>query len=314
MPPSIIAAVIVTYQRNLELGRLLTSLEASSVQPRLIIVVDHGACSSTRVLLARFDVDTHYVAAPENPGPGGGWKTGMESALRRLPEITHFLILDDDVVVPPDAVERLLSASANAAIICPMLLDSDEKVWAFPEPTEPALRAIIRKVKTPEECMQALGISPLPFLWCTGACVLVRRDAVDAVGYHRTDFWMLGEDLEYSMRLVGFGGGLYLPNLFVSHLPPVAEDSAQAEIDHRRKFNSLLQNLAYLSFHHPNSAHLKWYLAGNARRYFRTFGWNSTSFFNIAKAYGRGALFGQPSGSKRNLFLKCHPPKTKQFL
>ena len=299
MHPPTIAAIIVTYQREPELARLLRSLEASSVQPHLIVVVDHGARVSTQALLAKFHLETHYVAVPENPGPGAGWKNGMEMALKRLPELTHFLILDDDVVLPVEAAERLLSASAHAAITCPMLLNSDENVWAFPEPAEPSLRVTIRKVQTPEQSVQVLGTEPRPFLWCTGACVLVRRDAVDAVGFHRTDFWMLGEDLEYSMRIVGFGGGLFLPDVFVHHLPPQATDSARANAANRRKFDSLLQNLAYLSFHHPYSAHLRSYLAGNAHRYFRTYGWNSTAFFNVIKALWRGALLAQPAGTGR---------------
>lgn len=300
MRPPLIAAIIVTFQREPELTRLLRSLEGSSLRPNLVVVVDHAARASTQDLLAKFHLETHYIAAPENPGPGAGWKNGMETALKRLPELTHFLILDDDVVLPVEAVQHLHSASASAAITCPMLLDSDEKIWAFPEPVDPPRRASIRKVHTPEDCIQLLGTEPLPFIWCTGACVMVRRDAVDAVGFHRTDFWILGEDLEYSMRLVGFGGGLFLPDLFVHHLPPPPKDARQAEAANRRKFDSLLQNLAYLSFHHPHSAHLKSYLPGNARRYFRTFGWNSDAFFTVSKAFWRGAILGRPSGTGRN--------------
>lgn len=292
-----IAAVVVTYQREPELTRLLQSLEVSTLRPSQIIIVDHAAQTSTQRLIAKFDLNTHYIASPENPGPGAGWKRGMEMALVQQLATTHFLVLDDDVVLPPDALEKLEKATEQAAITCPMLLNSNENIWAFPEPKEPLLRKKIRQIHTADKSIATLGTSPIPFVWCTGACVLIRRDAVDAVGFHRTDFWMLGEDLEYSMRLAAFGGGLFLPDVFVPHLPPITTNSGQTEEANRRKFNALLQNLAYLSFHHPSSGHLRYYLAGNTRRYFRTFGWNFSSLQQTTACLWKGGILAKPAGA-----------------
>ena len=294
-----IAAVVVTYRRELELVRLLQSIEASTVVPDLVLIIDHAAQTTTQAAVARIHLNTIYVASPENLGPGAGWKRGMETALEQQPETTHFLILDDDVVLPENAIAKLIAASVNAAITCPILLDSNEQIWGFPEPVDSVARRTIREVQTSAECMQRLGHLPLPFCWCTGACVLVRRDAVDAVGFYRTDFWMLGEDLEYSMRVAAYGGGLFLPDVFVPHLPPAASDEKAASAAHRRKFESLLQNLAYLAFHHPNSRHLKFYLPGNARRYFGTFGWNLVRAGRLAQCLWKGAIRARPAGVGR---------------
>ncbi|MEO7933614.1 MAG: glycosyltransferase family 2 protein [Chthoniobacterales bacterium] len=291
-----IAAVVVTFRRDPELVRLLQSLEASTRQPTLIVIVDNAASAATETVVAESSLNTFYMASPDNPGPGTGWKRGMQAALVRLPGTTHFLVLDDDVVLPVEAIEKLVQASAKAVITCPMLLDSNAKIWAFPEPKKVQLRKKIRQVQSASDSTQLLGKEPLPFVWCTGACLLVRRDAVDAAGFYRTDFWMLGEDLEYSMRLAAFGGGLFLPDVFVIHLPPIATEPAAAS--HRKKFDSLLQNLAYLSFHHPSSDHLMSYLPGNARRYFRTFGWNLASLTRIVVCLWKGAISGKPAGVK----------------
>ena len=295
--PIYLAAVVVTYRREAELGRLLASLAASTHRPDLTVVVDNAASDSTREVVENVGIATVYVPLPENPGPGAGWKRGMETALERQPEVTHFLVLDDDVVLPEDAVERLLAASEAAAMVCPLLLNENREIWAFPEPKEKELRRKIREVKTPREAVASLGCEPLAFAWCTGACVLVRRDAVDAVGFHRTDFWMLGEDLEYSMRVAAYGGGLFLPDVGVPHLPPAASSVGQAEAANRRKFRSLLQNLAYLALHHPASGHLKSYLPGNVRRYFRTFGWNLRSLREVTVCLAKGIVLGKPAGA-----------------
>ncbi len=297
-PEPQIAAVVVTYRRDRELGRLLQSIEASTVPLSLVVVVDHAAVPATRQLLGRFHLPVLYIANANNPGPGAGWKNGMETALRELPATTHFLILDDDVVLPPQAVARLVGATESVAVACPMLLDASEKIWAFPEPRESALRRKIREIHTAEESVAAFGHAPLAFVWATGACLLVRREAVDAMGFYRTDFWMLGEDLEYTMRLAAGGGGVFLPDLFVPHLPPPAVHPESAAAAERVKFRSLLQNLAYLSFHHPASGHLRWYLAGNVRRYFRTFGWNPIALGQSFSCLWKGAILRKPAGRK----------------
>lgn len=296
-----VAAVVVTYRREAELARLLVSLKQSSRVPDFTVVVDNAALVSTRAAVESAEIATYYVACPENAGPGAGWKRGMETALECHPQVSHFLVLDDDVVLPPNAIERLLEASEKAAIICPLLLDDQDAVWAFPEPKEEALRQTIRRVKTLADATLELGRAPLPFLWCTGACILVRRAAVDAVGFHRTDFWMLGEDLEFSMRIAAQGGGVFLPDLGVPHLPPPPASDEQGEAANRRKFRSLLQNLAYLALHHPHSAHLKNYLPGNVRRYFRTFGWNWQALREVSACLTQGILLCRPAGFKKNV-------------
>ena len=43
---------------------------------------------------------------------------------------------------------------------------------------------------------------------------LVRRAAVDAAGFHRADFWVRGEDLDFSLRLNMKGPGVLLTPMY----------------------------------------------------------------------------------------------------
>lgn len=298
--PETVAAVIVTYRRPDPLARLLESLSGSTHRPSLTVVVDnHGDDPATRAVLDRVPFDLRYVPNPGNPGPGAGWKTGMQAALELVPPPGHLLLLDDDVVLPPDAIAALLAAARipdPAGAVAPLLCDAEGRLWGFPEPTDPALQKAIRAARTPLDCLDRIGPGPHPFAWCTGACVLVAREAVEACGFPRTDFRMLGEDLEYSMRIAAHLPARFAPTIVVPHLPPEPPDPQTARRGDATKFLCLLQNLSYLAFHSPYSRHLRRYLAGNFRRWFNTHGWNHAGIAAALAAFRLGALRGEPAG------------------
>ncbi len=286
-----VAAVIATYRRPAELQRLLSGLAAGSVQPDLVMIIDNAASPETAALAQASELNVRIISLPSNPGPGAAWKCGMEHAWEAA---EWFFVLDDDVVIGPRVLEQLLAAGRHADVVAPLLSDSEGNVWAFPEPANPALRSRIREARTPADCLRLLGPEPHEFCWCTGACMLVSRRAVEKAGFHRTDFHMLGEDLEFSMRLSTYVRSVFLCDVDVPHLPPIAgAESRPSELSHRRKFLSLLQNLTYLTLHSPHSRHLWRYLPGNFRRYFRTM---PLKYWWEALWAGLGGAAGQPAG------------------
>ncbi len=305
-----IAAVIVTYRRPLELRRLLMSLAAGTERPILTVIVDNaGDDPDAAMPLAESALPGLWVPIPGNPGPGAGWKRGMEIALEQLGQVDFFLLLDDDVVIPPEALAGLVQAAhrgeqRTAGAVAPLLEDADRRLWAFPEPRRPEQRLEIRKAGTPADCLQRLGPGPHPFVWCTGACVLVSGAAVATCGFPRTDFQMLGEDLEYSMRIASQFEAVFTPGIAVPHLPPPPREGTDALRADRFKFLCLLQNLAYLAFHCPHSAHLRSYLAGNYRRWFRTHGWSLRNLSGALATFRAGAFHGQPAGAAGGIELR----------
>lgn len=62
------------------------------------------------------------------------------------------------------------------------------------------------------------------------------------------------------------------------------------------KFCALLQNLSYLSFHATESRHMKRYLPGNFRRFFRTQGFRWRTLRDASSCFWHGACAGQPAG------------------
>lgn len=312
-----VVAVVVTYRRLAELKRLLDSLEASETPLLGCVIVDHEAAGNVAAALAGRRLNVQVIEDPTNPGPGAGWANGARHAEAEFGErAAGIWFLDDDVVIPPDTLGTLLRemGKVQAGAMAPLLSDAVGNLWAFPEPDERALRRKIREAVTPADALRLLGGDPLRFCWATGACLLVTRTLIGRIGHHRSDFWMLGEDLEYSMRMTGEAGGYFTCRAVVAHLPPPAASEAEAKAADYLKFCALLQNLSYLAFHGPQGNHMAVYLAGNFRRFFRVHGWRGETLEDAISCLWHGAVRGRPAGhaSGQNLRVRCRARKVRR--
>ena len=268
-----------------------------------IFVADNAASSATEAVCQESPLPVHWLARSNNDGPGAAWNTAIRKALED-PEVTHVLVLDDDVVVAPETLSGLLEVIGGHGAAAPLLFDGQGSLWGFPEPTDPSLREAIRQMRAPEQCGAVFGEEAHPFCWATGACMLYTREAFEQAGYFREDFWMLGEDLELSMRVASMLGGVFTAQVAVPHLPPPPEDAKASGAAHRAKFLSLLQNLSYLSFHSPHRAHLRSYLGGNFKRYLQTEGLSAGALWDGMCAFSLGALRRQPAGTAAGIRLR----------
>ena len=317
--PAEVVVLIATYNRPAELRRLLDCLGKSSHAIHAIVVADNAAQPGIQALISNFKVGisnpvTCCLPMTENRGCGAGLLHAGKTALARFPKATHFWILDDDVEPPANALGDLLdvSQSTPAGLVAPLLIDAKGMLWAFPEPDSrkksppgrmPARpERLIRQCRTPLDALEKLGRGPHPLCWCTGACVLATRQVLESAGLHRDDFWMLGEDLEFSMRAARKFPAVFICDVVVPHLPPV--ESRADDRAHLMKFLSLLQNLSYLGFHQSHGFHIRTYLPGNFRRFLNTFGISCRTLRWAWLAFWNGAACAEPAGRERGKRLR----------
>ncbi len=298
-----IVAAVATFRRGAELTRLLQSLHQCESPPALVAIADHAPGGEVAAIAEKSCLSCIVLEDATNPGPGAGWSNAASAALAAVPDADAILFLDDDVVIPREAPGMLvdLMAQSGSGCMAPLLEDRTGRLWAFPEPAEPRLRKLIRQAATPADALRLLGDGPHAFNWCTGACILVSRQAYERTGPHRRDFFMLGEDLEFSMRAAATAGGAFTCAISVPHLPPEGTPDVSAAAV---KFCALLQNLSYLAFHSRHSAHMKHYLPGNFRRFFRTFGITGRSLSDASRCFWAGAACGEPAGKKQGSALR----------
>lgn len=168
-----VSAVIVTFNNAMMLRELICDLFSQTYPPDHIIVVDNASDDNTPQVMRNNFPGVKYMRLRENTGSAGGYYEGIKAALENSDLIWT---LDDDVRLRDNSLEELLNGLEG--------LGSVGKV------------GIVRSVGRthPHSFPTELEICP----W-RGS--LIRADAIREVGLPSKEFFIYGEDLEYSLRL-----------------------------------------------------------------------------------------------------------------
>ncbi len=198
-----VSAVVVTYNALPWIERTLDSVRGYET-----IVVDNGSTDGT-VGLVRERFPGARIVEQENRGMGGGNNAGMRVASGR-----YYLLLNSDAWILGDGVERLASfadAHPEAAVVGPRLLNPDgtlqRSVRGFPTLWRLATEYLfLRKLAPRSRALNAFYGGGFRHdedheaEWLYGACLLVRREAADAVGLFDEDFFMFSEEVDWCYR------------------------------------------------------------------------------------------------------------------
>jgi GT2 family glycosyltransferase len=164
----------------------------------------------------------------ENKGMGGGNNAGMRVASGR-----YFLLLNSDAWVLGDGLERLVEhadAHPEAAVIGPRLrnLDGTLQRSVRAEPTLWRLATeylFLRKLAPHTNLLNPLYVGGFDHEteteadWLYGPALLVRREAVDAVGLFDESFFMFSEEVDWLTRFRRAGWKvLFYPGAEVVHV------------------------------------------------------------------------------------------------
>jgi GT2 family glycosyltransferase len=196
-------AVVVTYDALPWIEQCLGSLSGTPT-----VVVDNGSGDGTVELVrSRFpDVD---VVESENRGLAAGWNIGIRRGASR-----YVLLLNSDAWLVGDALGRLVTFAdrrPEAAVVAPRLLNQDgslqRSVRGFPTlwrlateyfflrklaPRSPVLNGFYAGGFDHDEVREAEFVM--------GACMLVRRSAIDQVGLLDEDFFLFSEETDWCYR------------------------------------------------------------------------------------------------------------------
>jgi N-acetylglucosaminyl-diphospho-decaprenol L-rhamnosyltransferase len=217
-----VSVVVVTYNSMPELERCLDSVAGYET-----VVVDHGSTDGSVELVRERFPDVHLIEQ-ENRGFGAGTNAGMRVAGGR-----YFLLLNADAWVLGDAVEELRAFAdrhPEAAIVGPRLLNPDgslqPSVRGFPTLWRLATEYFfLRKLAPRSRLFNAFYGAGFDHRtvrdaeWLGAACLLVRREAADAVGLFDEDFFMFSEEVDWCCRFRAAGWKvLFFPEAEVVHV------------------------------------------------------------------------------------------------
>lgn len=193
--PLSVASVTIAYNGAHLLERHLKALQNQTHQIQEIIVVNNASADNTLDLLASKFPDITLLNLPANGGVGAGLAAGIDYAAGK--KYDWVWLFDQDSVPAPNALEALLhglkyvAGTGNFAILAPVCEDPKTKTLC------PGLTWHDgRIVKTPGKPDDPVTLVDLVI--SSGS--LMRREAIEAVGLPRTDFFMDFVDFEHCLR------------------------------------------------------------------------------------------------------------------
>jgi N-acetylglucosaminyl-diphospho-decaprenol L-rhamnosyltransferase len=229
--PSIdLSIIIVSYNTIDLLNKCLSSIEAwleANSHTGEIIVVDNASTDGTAGMIRRRFPDVTLIENKRNSGFAAANNQGIQAARGQF-----IVLLNPDTTVLGDAFGQMadyLTTNPEAGIVGPKLLYPDGSVQSsrrrFPTRLTGYLESTIvqdywpdnRVVRRyymddrPDDKTQSVD-------WLVGACLMVRREAIEAVGLLDERYFMYSEEVEWCYRMKQSAWRvIYLPQASVIH-------------------------------------------------------------------------------------------------
>jgi len=314
--PSLIAnapfvvAIIATYHRKRELADLLALL-SETPGVRAVVVVDNAADPEVRELVRSALLRAEYVAMESNRGIGPGLNRGMEFAAQKWAQsLTHYWILDDDVRFAPDTLSKLLAALAenDAQFVAPTITDPFGAVFAWPVLKSRRARKLFLRRKRSNPTHFAKGFEAqknLPELRASmSISYLMERVCRERVGPIREDFWLHGEDIDYTSRIARQFRAVFCPAAVVEHYWGTPIDRQCPERTAYIKACAALQNNLFLLLHLlPTRFVLRSFL-GSLKRFVRLHLRSREALYDFLSIIWHASAGAQPAGARAGRLLR----------
>ncbi len=215
-PPRVLAA-IVTYNRISLLQRSVGALRLQTLPADGVLVVDNSSTDGTHEWLAE-QRDLKVIRQPNSGSAGGTYcaaKLGYEEGYDWV------WMMDDDTIPRAGALERLVASPAigrpDTGFVYSLQVYSDGTVPTNdPGPTGPE-----------EWALSILEDRCIPVKRCSFVAMMVGRGAISTAGYPMREMFFMGDDTEFSRRIVdaGYRGYCVLDSIVLHETKPTSFDA-----------------------------------------------------------------------------------------
>ncbi len=201
-----------------------------------VVVVDNGSTDGSPEMVR---ADFPWVRLIEN-GENAGFVRATNQAIAES-RGDYLLLLNSDALAPPGSLARMVSLMrdlSDAGAVAPKLINPDGSFQAsyarFPTLLSESLSAfgLNRRLWGPHHPSPPPrpDEKPHPVDWAPGACLLLRRSAVEAVGPLDEGFWMYSEDTDLCYRIHRAGWKVYyLPDVEIVHFGGASSKQCRPE-------------------------------------------------------------------------------------
>jgi len=208
-----LAIIIVTYNSTTEIDACLQSLVGHTHPfPTTITVVDNQSADGTAAHVRAKWPTVSVIESGGNVGFSRANNLGI-----RATDSEYVLLLNPDTEAPPGAIQTLvrgLASHQDAAIAGARMLDErgfPELSWGLPlspwnEVKQKVLSSLYhRKVRRIVRRVDKLSRMGRPVPWVSGACMVIRRADLEAVGLLDERFFMYTEDVDLCVQMAKRG-------------------------------------------------------------------------------------------------------------
>lgn len=197
-----VTAVVLTWNAERHVVACVQSLRRSTAVALDVVVVDNASADGTLAQLRASGVPVTIVETGANLGYAAGNNVGIRHALAAGAEFV--LIVNDDTEIDPEALGHLveaLRADPGAAAAAPTILHEapPRRIWWAGGDFRIA-RALATHRGYGVPVAEDAGRASEAVDSLCGCGLLVRREALERLGGFREDFFMYGEDVEWSLR------------------------------------------------------------------------------------------------------------------
>jgi GT2 family glycosyltransferase len=221
-----LAIIIVTYNSREEIDACLESLvNHTRPFPTTIVVVDNASDDGTANHVRQKWPSVMVIDAGANLGFAKANNIGI-----RATDSEYVLLMNPDTMAPPGAIQTLvrgLAAHPEAAIAGARLLSPTgfpELSWGPPIGPWNELKQKVfsglyhRKVRRIVRKVDKLSRQAREVAWVSGACLVIRRADLEAVGLLDERFFMYTEDVDLCVQVQARGRKvLYVAGAEVLH-------------------------------------------------------------------------------------------------
>ena len=206
-----VIAVVVTYNRKELLKECLDAIKEQELKVNKIIIIDNASTDGTEEYLQEHhyisDEQILYKKLEKNTGGAGGFHEGMKIA-REL-NADWVWIMDDDVIPSKTALKELVEATKipnneKISYLASTIYGTDGEFQNVPKIN------VDENTHTYPEWHKYLDRGIVQIRTATFVSLLINGTALHEIGLPCKDYFIWGDDTEYTYRLTKYFGIAYL--------------------------------------------------------------------------------------------------------
>lgn len=202
----LVVVVIPNWNLKKDLAECLDSLQESDYTNLHVIVVDNASNDNSIEFLQNNYPEVGLIARKENGGYAAAINDGICATLNLDPH--YFLILNNDTLVLPAAINELVKVAENdpnIAIAAPKIIyhNNPERIFSLGDRIFPFLPLPVRYGLNKKDRIEYNGVMEFDYVF--GCAFLIRADVIKEVGLFDISYFMFYEDADFCRRVKDAG-------------------------------------------------------------------------------------------------------------